>query len=326
MKEHDIRPKAIFDEYLRLAALDVQLLFADAPCVCIACPACLAEGSPAFKKNGFQYALCDACQTLYVSPRPVAESFRAYYTDSASTRYWATTFYRETEAARREKIWKPKAALVAQKVRRFGGAAHVVDIGGGYGTFAEEVRALGGFELTVIEPSVHLARVCRDKKLRVVERFLEDIGAGDLGAGPKSFVSFEIFEHLTDPAAFLQSLYRLMQPGDLFIFTTLSGTGLDIQVLWEKSKSVSPPHHLNFFNPWSVRSLLRRVGFETVEVTTPGHLDVDILGNNAGDIPERFWKTFLQFADEQQKSAAQAFMTASGFSSHMMVVCRRPLA
>ena len=43
-----------------------------------------------------------------------------------------------------------------------------------------------------------------------------------------------------------------MSAGDLFIFITLSSTGVDIQGLWENSKSVSPPHHLNFFNPYSI--------------------------------------------------------------------------
>ena len=36
--------------------------------------------------------------------------------------------------------------------------------------------------------------------------------------------------------------------GDSFIFTTLSGMGADIQTLWEDSKAVSPPMHLNFIN------------------------------------------------------------------------------
>lgn len=323
MKEHDIRPKAIFDEYLRLTAADVITYFANAATVHVVCPACGANGAPAFTKSGFSYAHCAACLTLYVSPRPVAQAFVDYYRDSPSTRYWATTFYKETESARRELIWKPKAKLVTDTVMAHGGARHLVDIGGGYGTFAEEVAALGGFQVSVIEPSLHLAEVCRRKGLHVVEKFLEDTQAGDLPRGAKSFVSFEIFEHLTDPGAFMSALHALMQPGDLFVFTTLSGAGLDIQVLWEHAKAVSPPHHLNFLNPTSVRTLLDRVGFDTVAVTTPGRLDVDILHNNRAQVKDRFWSTFLALADDSAKAAMQQTVATHGFSSHMMVVARR---
>ena len=117
----------------------------------------------------------------------------------------------------------------------------LVDIGGGFGLFAEEVRNLCGQAPIVIEPGPHLAAVCRGKSLPVIQKFLEQIAPEDLPAGPKTFVSFELFEHLHDPATFLKQLNSLMAKGDLFIFTTLSGSGVDIQALWEDSKSVTPP-------------------------------------------------------------------------------------
>jgi SAM-dependent methyltransferase len=258
---------------------------------------------------------------LYVSPRPPAEAFSRYYRDSESARYWASTFYRETAEARREKLWKPKSRMVHDLL---GDGAHtLLDIGGGYGIFAEEYRRLSGRPVTVIEPGPALADVCRGRGLAVVERFLEAVQPADLPPGPRAFVSFELFEHLHDPEAFCRHLFGLMAPGDRFLFTTLSGTGADIQALWQDSKSVSPPHHLNFLNPRSVRLLLERVGFEVVRVTTPGQLDVDILANAREAIKDRFWRTFVAQADEGQRSAMQAFLAAHGLSSHMMVLCQR---
>ena len=119
--------------------------------------------------------------------------------------------------------------------------------------------ALCGREVTVIEPGMHLAKSCRDRGINVVEKFLEGVQTSDLPSGKKVFVSFELFEHLHSPEIFLKQLYRLMTSGDLFIFTTLSGTGIDIQGLWKDSKSVSPPHHLNFFNPFSVKVLTEKM-------------------------------------------------------------------
>ena len=158
--------------------------------------------------------------------------------------------------------------------------ASVIDIGGGYGVFAEEYEKLTNNAVIIIEPGPSLATACRERGLTVVEKFLEGVTDNDLPKTPRFFVSFELFEHLHDPASFFEHLNSIMNPGDLFLFTTLSGSGLDIQVLWEQSKSVSPPHHLNFLNPASVPLLLDRCGFETLEITTPGKLDIDIMKNS----------------------------------------------
>jgi hypothetical protein len=325
MKEADIRPQAIFDEYLRLCALDTETYFGSAERHAIACPACGAQGNEAFTKNGFTYEHCTRCESLYVSPRPVAQAFSDYYTTAPSSKFWATTFYRETADARRRLLWQPKARNVAAKLAANAAQEYaVIDIGGGYGLFAEEIRALTKGPVIVIEPAPHLAEVCRQKGLTVVEKFLETVQESDLPKGGRAFVSFELFEHLFDPRAFLTQLRGLMAPGDLFMFTTLSGTGLDIRLLWSQSKSISPPHHLNFLNPASVSGLLRDVGFDVLEVTTPGALDIDILANNKASVTDPFWKLFLDRADEAQKQEWQKLISASGWSSHMMAVCRKP--
>lgn len=325
MREEDIRPQSIFDEYLRLAAQDTDTYFSNVQRMDALCPACEVRGEPTFKKYGFDYEVCPDCLTLYVNPRPVAAAFAKYYTEAPSSKYWATTFYRETASARRENLWKPKAGIVAALLERTGVPSWtIVDVGGGYGLFAEEIRNLLVVEPVVIEPAPHLAAVCREKNLSVVEKFLEDVQPDDIPTGPRAFVSFELFEHLHDPARFLNHLNQLMESGDLFILTTLSGTGVDIQALWEDSKAVTPPHHLNFFNPYSIRVLLERCGFDPVDVSTPGKLDIDILLNNRYQIKDRFWRTLISRSSDTERQQWQDFISASGWSSHMMVVCRKP--
>jgi len=324
MREADIRPPDIFDEFLRLCAEDVRTYFADAPRVVTACPACDGPGQPAFTKEGFGYAECPACRTLFVTPRPPADAFSRYYTESASSKYWATTFYAATAAARRESLWKPKARLVRDAMVRHGAGSHaVVDVGGGFGLFAEEMTALLGETVTVIEPAPHLAAACRGRGIPVVERFLEDVRSEELPDRDRTFVSFELFEHLHNPGSFLDRMRGLMRAGELFIFTTLSGAGADIRALWEDSKAVSPPHHLNFLNPTAVTHLLTRRGFEVLDVSTPGRLDIDILANNRERIKDRFWQVFLEQATSEQRAGMQALLATTGFSSHMMAICRR---
>jgi len=321
MRESEIRPKKIFDEFLRLAKIDTDTYFTNSKSEDINCPACGYKGEHAFKKNNFDYSECSHCNTLYVNPRPEKKSFNEYYTTSPSTKYWASTFYKATSEARRKKIWKPKAKMISEVIEKINiNNIQLIDIGGGYGIFAEEIKKYLIKEPIVIEPSPHLAKVCRTKGFKVVEKFLEDIEHNDLPDDPKCFVSFELFEHLHNPKDFLLKLNSLMKPNDIFIFTTLSGVGLDIQILREKSPSVSPPHHLNFFNPNSIKIIFERTGFECVSLKTPGKLDIDILNNNIKDVNDRFWKNFLKTASEDEKQKWQKLITDSGRSSHMMIV------
>ena len=195
--------------------------------------------------------------------------------------------------------------------------------GGGYGIFAEEYGRITGSVVTVIEPGPELAHACRQKGLPVIEAFLEEVTTEQLPTGPKAFVSFELFEHLHDANVFLQHLRSLMQSGDMFLFTTLSGTGVDILALWADSKSISL-QHLNLFNPRSIRLLIERTGLRLMDVTTPWKLDIDILYNNRAQIKDRFWRTFVDQATEMERQQWQEFIALNGRSSHMSVVCQCP--
>ena len=114
------------------------------------------------------------CKTLYVSPRPPEEEFKNYYLYAQSTEFWATTFYKETENARRKKLWKPKAKQILNIVNNLKLQKYsIIDIGGGYGTFAEEFKKISKSSTIIIEPNPKLADVCRNKGFRVIQEFLK---------------------------------------------------------------------------------------------------------------------------------------------------------
>lgn len=325
--EEEIRPEVVFNEYLKLTAEDTITYFSNAVKVEIDCPSCEGKGNDWVTKYGFNYKLCPDCKTIYVSPRPEMVSFNAYYKDAPSTKFWATTFYRVTEKARREKLWKPKAQMVKDTILSLENSnkfKYIIDIGGGYGVFDEEIKTIMDIDAIVIEPSVHLAEICRNKGLAVVEKFMEEIVFGDLPNGRKCFVSFELFEHLHDPNFFLQTVFQNMNSDDVFVFTTLSGMGIDIQLLGENSKALSPPHHLNFFNPKSVTNLLLKNGFKVISALTPGKLDMDIISKNIEFIDDPYWRNLITYLDEEEMNLVQDKIVELGLSSHMMVTCIKP--
>lgn len=332
MKEEDIRPQKLFNQYLSLAEQDVETYFGDAPLYHIPCPAC---GNPhcefSFRKMGFDYEICPNCETLFVNPRPVAEAFNEYYTDSPSVRFWATNFYRETEEKRREHLIKPKAVMVQSIISRYltetTKQSCILDIGAGYGIFCEELQKLysGSVQVIAVEPATALQDVCRAKGIPVIPTFLEDIKETDLPFEKENMMaatSFELLEHLHDPNSFIENCYSILSAGGILILTTLNWHGFDLQVLQEKSNSIHPPHHINFFTPESLSILLKRNRFDVLEVTTPGKLDVDIASKQKQDVDDCFIKKILNCNDDA-KAKFQIFLQEAKLSSHMMIVARK---
>jgi len=329
MKENDIRPKVLFDEFLKLSRKDIEIYFNDrTKFLNVNCPACKsAKVSSSFTKDSFTYLECEYCKTLYASPRPPQEMVDSYYRTSASFKFCATTFYKETEAVRRNKLFKPKAQLVKSIVVKNGITPGVLlDIGAGYGTLCEELTALNIFkEIFAMEPSIYLSEVCRQKGLSVIESTIEKMDI-EYEAKFDIAVSLELFEHLFSVDSFLDAVSKALKPEGYFIFSTLSGRGWDILVLREHSNSVSPPHHMNFLNPHSIELLAERKGWRVVDLFTPGELDVDIVANFAKYNPyvelDRFIQEILA-SDAETQSAFQRFLADNRLSSHMWVVLQK---
>lgn len=326
MKEVDIRKREIFDKYLELVVQDVGRFFTDKSLFrTINCPACDSrEFTEELEKLGFKYVSCNNCKTLFVNPRPSFQVLKQFYSSSPSTQFWVNEFFKPVADVRREKIFKPRADFV---VERFGNDHEwlIGDIGAGFGLFLEELRKLWpDSEYVAIEPSLEMAELCQQKGFIVQNLPLEEISEYK---GQFDFLTaFELFEHLFDPKEFLEKVNSLLKPGGYFLLTTLNGQGFDIQLLWEKSKSISPPHHLNFFNPESIAKLLESCGFIVDEISTPGKLDWDILEgmvkhSNAG--LGRFWEFIAYSKNETCKSELQEWIVRNNLSSHMRVIAKK---
>jgi SAM-dependent methyltransferase len=331
MKEEEIRPTALFEEYLTLAEKDIATFFSEASRKEVPCPACgSTDRLFRFSKKGFGYCECQVCLTLYVNPRPDEEVFNRFYQDSESVRFWATHFYRETEKARQELLVKPKAKTAGALIETHTRARHaepvVVDIGAGYGGFCIALKSVLAEPWIVmgIEPALALQEVCREKKIPVIPKFLDAVKREDFGGrGVVAATSFELLEHLYNPQQFIRDCHQLLQEDGILILTTLNGKGFDLQLLGDKSRSISPPHHINFFNPYSVRLLLERGGFEILEITTPGKLDVDIVAKQLPDVSCPCIRDLLAASDDAVRDRLQAILRETLMSSHMMIVARK---
>ncbi|MGA9348254.1 MAG: class I SAM-dependent methyltransferase [Anaerolineae bacterium] len=328
MKEKDIRPKQVFDEYLALSVEDIHTYFSDPTVfVKVACPACGDMGcQPSFEKYGFRYVVCARCGTLYANPRPPAALLQTYYAKGKAPKFWNERFFRSTANARREKIFVPRARRLRELMAEVPGARYdtVVDVGAGFGIFLDVMREEGTFRQIIgIEPNPHLAETCRRKGFAVIEKAVEEVAEAEVQADVVT--CFEVLEHVFDPLDFLQACRRILRPGGLLVFTTLTISGFDLQVLWERARGIHPPHHLNFISVDGFRQLLRRSDLELIRLLTPGELDLDIVKNYAAEHPEyellRFVREILSRPTEAQTDF-QAFLQRHLLSSHLWGVAR----
>jgi SAM-dependent methyltransferase len=331
LKEQDIRPAAIFERYLELSRRDAEVFFRDhSQFVEVACPGCGGDdASEAFTKFGFRYAECRRCKTLFASPRPAREAIDAFYGDSASATYWADVFFPASMESRRERVVAPRVDRILELMRgRNVQLNSVVDVGAGYGIFLDELRRREpAVACAALEPGQKLAEVCRRNGFETLEAPVEDATAwadrADL------VVCFEVIEHVFSPFEFAGALARIARPGGWVIVTSLCADGFDIRVLGARSKSVSPPHHLNFMSVAGFSTLMSRAGLQDVEVLTPGRLDVDIVRNAWLEDPSvfaahPFLTTLLGERDGAAHQDFQAFLAAHRLSSHAWVIARKP--
>ncbi len=321
MEESEIRPEKLFNEFLRLSHEDTKVFFPEKCRVSVPCPACCQTKKQfVFNKGGFDYAQCVDCDTLYLSPRPTRDKFEKFYSDSISARFWADEFFPVVAEKRKEKIIKPNVDKIRTICNQRGiKVKTIVDIGAGYGHFLEEWKKIDpDAQAIAVEPSPKLSKICQSKGIRVIQSIAEK--AEVLEKKADLVVCFEVIEHVHNPCHFLSVIKNMLAPGGIVIVTGLGVDGFDIQILWENSKSISPPHHINFMSVDGFEQLFRRVGFSDVEVTTPGNLDVDIVLNNHTSlaIENRFFNT-LSDRGEEALGEFQNFLTKYQLSSHCWV-------
>ena len=324
MKEDEIRPRELLNDYLALSRKDVDVFFPEQNREQVNCVGC---GHPTstlgFIKQGFCYRSCDSCESLFVSPRPFEENFQSFYEDSDSSRYWAEVFFPAVAELRRAKIFRPRVSALKHICQRRGvDVQTIVDVGAGYGIFLEEWKSDDPrVEAIAIEPSVDLAEKCKEKGLTVKPVSLEAVKSSDIQADVA--VCFEVLEHVHDPFFFLKKMSELVRPGGLVMISTLSIDGFDLQVLGCKSDQISPPHHINFLSCNGMKALFSRVDLQEVSVTTPGKLDVDIVrsavkkNNSCVDLPPIVHSIL---SDPQASSEFQDFLSRNRLSSHAWIV------
>lgn len=320
MKEEEIRPKANFEKYLQLSAED-GLKLDKAKFEHSSCQACGSNNSKYhFTKHSYTFQQCLDCYSLYCSPRPTAEQISSLYFNSPSSAFWSNVFFPSVQEVRREKLFRPKAQKIAQMIKEKGLSIRTIcDIGAGHGIFLEELhKELPEMKLYAIEPDSHSAEVCRNKGIETLittsEKAKEWCDKFDL------VLCSEVIEHVQSVGNFLESVHAVVKPGGYCLITGLGYDGFDILTLQEKSKAVSPPHHMNFLSIEGFKILFQSLQVSHLEIWTPGQLDVDIVMNSG--IENEFMRV-LKNRGEKALREFQDFLVRHNISSHTWILAKK---
>ena len=327
--ELEIKPQAMLDEYRQLIAQEVKERLAIpnqlTPCVC---PGCQSDASTvAFEKFGLTYLECDRCRTVYVAPRPSEEALTDFYRNSSSSRFWRERILPETRETRREKLFRPRAQWLLDVVDRYRPEARLGIIVGYHNDLLIEelARQEHLFQIVVTNPiaDIEFAGISLPGiTIRPTPvNALDSLGPADV------FLAFDILDRCADVDALFAAARAALAPGGLLLASTTLISGFDLQVLWDRSRSIYPPDRLNLLSVEGLTALFERHGFESLEFSTPGMFDVEIVQRAIRADPEGDWPRFIRYLienrDEDALHALQEYLQKYRLSSFARIVLRR---
>jgi 2-polyprenyl-3-methyl-5-hydroxy-6-metoxy-1,4-benzoquinol methylase len=224
-----------------------------------ACPVCRGRRTPyAFSVPDARVVRCADCDFLFLNPQPSDEILRKIY----SGEYFCGA-NDDTMRAHVATLKTATAESYLDLLHQRGvpsGRLLEVGCGDGYQLHAAERR---GYEVTGIEFSDYAAAKARAGLTRGA------VLVGDLttaNIAPESFdvcILADVIEHVRDPRAFLEHVWRALKPGGAVLIATPSIESWSARVMgggWMEFKT----EHMSYFGKRTLQSLLWQTGFEAV--------------------------------------------------------------
>ena len=204
---------------------------------------------------------CGACGYQFIFPGIPEDRLLACYA-GAATGHWGTD-----DNYGVVRFYEQKKRVLDQ----FSPGKRIVDFGCFDGGF---LAYLGdAYEKFGIEPSADAARVAESRGVQIIGPTAAAAVQSAAG-GTRDFdaiVSFDVFEHLTDPVATLRDLKQLLRPGGVILIET----GNTDTPVWRRAGTRYPyssyVDHVGLFNRSSIAEAGRRAGMQLVHFQPSAH-------------------------------------------------------
>ena len=332
LTEDEIRPDELAAQFRVASERSVRDLLVPVAVVDIPCPGCSGDDSAlAFTKSGLSYRECAVCGTLFVSPRPDQNALDRYYRDSPAAAFWRTRVLPMTASARAVKLHRPRAEWILDNL-----AEHTPDAAVGldlspYGApFAEILLTLSREGSHPVRRMI-VATVAADlDPASVVGVVVESRSLAEVpGLGPVDFVSaFDALERVASPAHLVAAAHAALRPGGLLFLSAPNIKGFDLQVLWERSRAISPPEKINLLSIEALRQLLPAEQWTVHELSTPGMFDAHAVRKAIAEEPDGPWPRIVRelVRDQQAAEELQEFLQRRRLSSFARIFAQRSMS
>jgi len=249
-----------------LPSQSAQVAFAaaqDAADVARACPACgrTTDHLHRFRRNGCDILQCRDCglgSTETSGFDPAAYYTGDYFSGGHSDGY--------ADYLGAEPVLRREFARSVDFIRRYRGGGKLLELGCAYGFFLQE--AAGHFDVTGIELAAEAAEHGRHAGLNVLT------GAADAATLARVghvdvIVLFDVIEHLPEPRETLALCCQHLNPGGIIVITTGDFSSAVARVAGARWRLMTPPQHLWFFTPASMRAMSASLGLTVEHVDHP---------------------------------------------------------
>jgi SAM-dependent methyltransferase len=154
-------------------------------------------------------------------------------------------------------------------MRHARGGGRLLEVGCAYGFFLAEAQRY--YRTTGLDVSAYAISFARARGLDVHHGVLTNEFAA--ARGPFDVVAMlDVIEHLEAPEDVLSCIHRALRVGGHLVITTGDWDSLLARVAGRHWRLMTPPQHLFFFSPRTIRHLLTRLGFEILDICKPWKL------------------------------------------------------
>lgn len=263
------------------------------------------------KINDIEYLRCPRSGSLFLANLPPAPVWAKVLTEVSRYRASPAAFHHAMQQARLETVFKPKREWIENTLRLAGIKKPVaIDLRTSPVVWSDLLNQSGIFAKVIPIEEMDWTRHPADKQEPV------DVA-----------ILFESLDRVDDPAALLKNVHKHLNKGGILFVTALVASGYDMVTLGEKNAYLYPPDRTNCFSLDGLKALLTQSGFELLEVSTPGILDVEVVKAHLKQNPELqlspFERQIVAAQSEEVQKDFQAFLQKSSLSSFARIAARK---
>jgi SAM-dependent methyltransferase len=229
----------------------------------LSCPscACVTVQQKLYSKNSCDILRCTQCGL----GRAESSDFdaRTYYTEDYffGARRDGYADYRGSEPVLRHEF-----ARTVDYIRGFRRGGRLLEIGCAYGFFLEEAGRF--YDVGGIEIADGAVAFCQARGLSVIGGVAEEATVAQFGM-LDVIVLLDVIEHLPDPHGTLELCRRHLNPGGVIVITTGDFSSFYAKLAGRNWRLMTPPQHLWFFTPKSIRRLSHLLRLELEQCDHP---------------------------------------------------------